>query len=88
MSGRPLSSSTTPGPGTLLRTEVAQAPWYAPPDIQPAAASLLDAVTARPNTRDARRRELPAPPEAAGEELDSGLRLYSDDTLPPRYTAE
>ncbi|KAI0758009.1 hypothetical protein C8Q74DRAFT_292353 [Fomes fomentarius] len=76
----PPSAVTSSGLSTIIRREVAQASWYIPPALQTNAMSLLANVSAR------RARQPVA--IAPVEEVDSGMRLYSGDTLPPRYTAE
>ncbi|RPD67544.1 hypothetical protein L227DRAFT_605910 [Lentinus tigrinus ALCF2SS1-6] len=82
------ATSTVTSPSEMLRAEVARSPWYVPPERQWDAQSLLRGMAAR-RTKQQRRRPLPPRPSIDGvEEKDSGLRLYSDDTLPPRYTAE
>ncbi|KAI0758051.1 hypothetical protein C8Q74DRAFT_1373099 [Fomes fomentarius] len=63
-------------PNALLQADVAQTRWFAPVELQARGRALLQAFVA-PN-----RRGSAQPPRA----LDSGLRVYDEDTLPPAYT--
>ena len=83
------SDSTTdmssPNPATavsatpmILRDEVTRVPWYAPPQSQSRAQSLLRAFTLQRGTSVS---------GAQAQDVDSGLRSYSETTLPPPYTA-
>ncbi|RPD67556.1 hypothetical protein L226DRAFT_139358 [Lentinus tigrinus ALCF2SS1-7] len=92
-SARPSSpaatAATSTSPSEMLRGEIARLPWYTSPERQTGAQSLLRGMAARRNKQQRRRSLPPRGPSIDGvEEQDSGLRLYSEDTSPPRYTAE
>ena len=75
------TSPVTPGSATslLLHTEVARAPWYAPPQGQSRAQSLLRALTGGRGSSTT---------GSVVQDVDSGLRTYNEATLPPPYTPE
>ncbi|KAH9939378.1 uncharacterized protein BXZ73DRAFT_99581 [Epithele typhae] len=79
--------------------EAARAPWYAPATQQTQAASLLHAISQRSagspaedggsaggSGGRARREPRRAPTQA--QDVDSGLRMYNEPTLPPPYTPD
>lgn len=73
-----VDSSPVPPEPHVLNPEVAQLPWRAPLQLQERGRSLLQALSER--HEGARGR--PA------QDVDSGLRLYEEDVLPPPYSAE
>ena len=77
------SSSTTLR--TMLRTEAARTEWSAPPEQHPEVRSLLRALSAG-ERRPVQLRGRPSCERM--QEVDSGVRLCSHDTLPPPYTAD
>ncbi|TBU22770.1 hypothetical protein BD311DRAFT_822526 [Dichomitus squalens] len=65
----------TPAPADA---EASRAPWYAPPQRESRAHSLLRVLSSR-------NRPVQQQPT---HDVDSGLRLYNEPTLPPPYTPD
>ncbi|KAI0684400.1 hypothetical protein C8Q76DRAFT_762537 [Earliella scabrosa] len=60
-----------------LGAEAARLRWHAPPQLQERGRSLLQTLSGQ-----SRRLRRPA------QDMDSGLRLYEEDVLPPPYSAD
>ncbi|KAI0684392.1 hypothetical protein C8Q76DRAFT_762502 [Earliella scabrosa] len=73
-----VDSTPVPPEPHVLNPEVAQLPWRAPLQLHERGQCLLQALSER--HEGARGR--PA------QDVDSGLRLYEEDVLPPPYSAE
>ena len=79
------TNSTCTNLSTILRGEAARIAWSAPPEQHPEVRSLLRALSA------GERRPVQLRGGSSCErmqEVDSGVRLCSQDTLPPPYTAD
>ena len=60
--------------------EVSRVPWYVPAGLQARAQALLHSISAREGREE--RSHSPV------RDVDSGMRMYNQDILPPAYTAE
>ncbi|KAH9933602.1 uncharacterized protein BXZ73DRAFT_100984 [Epithele typhae] len=70
-------------------TEVSRAHWYAAPELQSRAQSLLSVFSARNSPRPTGKVSSPGEPALeGGPVVDSGLRQYNEPMLPPAYTAD
>ncbi|KAI0758005.1 hypothetical protein C8Q74DRAFT_1360230 [Fomes fomentarius] len=77
------SSSIPPTPTPLVHDEISRAPWYVPAAAQSRAQSLLRAFSMRNRSQDSR-----AQIRTPARDVDSGMRLYNEASLPPAYTPD
>ena len=81
--GSPSASEYTPSEAPITPApadaEASRAPWYAPPERESRAQSLLRILSSR---------NRPPPRRQPTHDVDSGLRLYNEATLPPPYTPD
>lgn len=77
------SSLIPPTPTPLVHHGISRAPWYVPAAAQSRAQSLLRAFSMRNRPQDTR-----APIRTPARDVDSGMRLYNEPSLPPAYTPD